>query len=136
MKAVLDTNVVASGLFFGGVPRRILDPLSQGAFELILSPAILEEYQQVYARLASRHPELQSRQPVLELLAYGTLLPDAEVEDTVTRDPDDDKFLLCARSAEAIVVSGDRDLLDASGWACVQVITPRGFLDRLTAQGT
>ena len=25
MKAVLDTNVVASGIFFGGVPRAILD---------------------------------------------------------------------------------------------------------------
>jgi uncharacterized protein len=136
VRAVLDTNVVVSGLFFGGVPRTILDLLARGAFELALSPAILEEYQRVYERLASQHPDLQSFQPVLEVLAYGNLLPDPDVEISITRDPDDDKFLVCARSAEAVVVSGDRDLLDASGWAGVEVLTPRAFLTLLTSQGT
>jgi predicted nucleic acid-binding protein len=40
VKAVLDTNVVVSGLFFGGVPRVILDLVADGAFELVLSPAL------------------------------------------------------------------------------------------------
>jgi putative PIN family toxin of toxin-antitoxin system len=136
VRAVLDTNVVVSGLFFGGVPRAILDLVAEGAFELVFSPAILDEYQRTYARLATRHPELQARPPVLDLLAYGTFVPDRDEEATITRDPDDDKFLLCARDARAVVVSGDRDLLDASGWAGVQVLTPRAFLDHLTTKGT
>jgi uncharacterized protein len=136
VRAVLDTNVVASGLFFGGVPRTILDLLSKGAFELVLSPAILDEYQRIYARLATRHSALTSRQPILDLLAYGTLVSDPEVEDAITRDPDDDKFLLCARATAAVVISGDRHLLDATGWEGVQVLTPRAFLSRLASQGT
>lgn len=136
MRAVLDTNVVVSGLFFGGVPRSLLDHIADGAFELVLSPAILEEYHRTYARLAIGHPELQTRQPLLGLLAYGTMLPDPDVQPAITRDPEDDKFLLCARDAAAIVVSGDRDLLEASGWEGVQVLIPRAFLDQLTSTGT
>lgn len=136
MRVVLDTNVVASGLFFGGVPRAVLDRVADGAVELVLSPAILDEYQRTYARLATGHPELQARHPLLDLLAYGTLVPDPAAEAAVTRDPDDDKFLRCARDVGAVVVSGDRHLLDASGWAGVQVLTPRAFMDHLAAKDT
>ena len=38
MKAVLDTNVLISGIFFGGVPRQILDAWEGGRFELVLIP--------------------------------------------------------------------------------------------------
>jgi uncharacterized protein len=136
VKAVLDTNVVASGLFFGGVPGAILGLVADEAFELVLSPAILDEYQRIYTRLATGRPELEARHPYLDLLAYGTLVPDREVDFPITQDPDDDKFLVCARDAGAVVVSGDRHLLDASGWAGVQVLTPRAFLDRLRTSGT
>ena len=40
-RVVLDTNVVLSGIFFGGVPGRILDAWQVGHLTLVLSPAIL-----------------------------------------------------------------------------------------------
>jgi predicted nucleic acid-binding protein len=118
------------------VPRAILDLVVDGAFELILTPAILNEYLRTYDRLATQHPELQTRQPFLGLLAYGTLLPDPERQSAITRDADDDKFLLCARDAGAVVVSGDRHLIDASGWEGVQVLIPREFLNLLSSMDT
>ncbi len=136
MRVVVDTNVVISGLFFGGVPRHVLDLVAEGAFELVLSPKILEEYHRTYDRLATGHPDLQTRHPLTALLAYAALIPDPSKEGAITRDAEDDKFLLCARATGAVVVSGDRDLLEASGWADVQVLTPRTFLDQLCAGGT
>ena len=136
MRAVLDTNVVVSGLFFGGVPRAILDLVADGAFEFVLSPAILDEYDRTYDRLAAGHPELHRRHPLLELLAYGTLVPDPAAQPTITRDAEDDKFMLCARDAGAVVVSGDGHLLEVSGWEGVRVLTPRAFLNHLTDEGT
>lgn len=133
MKAVLDTNVVISGLFFGGAPRRLLDLVAEGGLELVLCASILDEYHRTYERLATGHPALQTRNPVTDLLACATLVPDPGQEASITRDPDDDKFLLCARAAGAVVVSGDADLLVASGWEGVEVLTPRAFLDRLGA---
>lgn len=136
MRVVLDTNVVVSGLFFGGVPRAILDLLADGAFTLVLSPAILDEYHRTYDRLAAGRRALHIRQPLLELLAYGTLLADPATQPAITKDSGDDKFMLCARDASAVVVSGDRHLLEVSGWEGVQVFTPRAFLSHLTDQGT
>jgi len=136
VRAVLDTNVVISGLFFGGVPRAILDLLVDGAFELILTPGILDEYLRTYERMATQHPELQTWQPLFGLLAYGTLLPDPEWRSAITQDPDDDQFLLCARDAGAVVVSGDRHLREASGWEGVRVLAPRAFLDLLSSMDT
>lgn len=57
MKLVLDTNVLVSGIFFGGVPGRVLTAWSVGEVDLVLSPAIVDEYRRVGAALAIRHAE-------------------------------------------------------------------------------
>jgi predicted nucleic acid-binding protein len=46
-------------------------------------------------------------------------------------DPDDLKFLACALAGgAALVVTGDRALLGASGFRGLQVVTPREFVRR------
>ena len=47
MRIVLDTNVFVSAAFFGGVPGRILEAWRDGRLQLVLSAAILDEYQRV-----------------------------------------------------------------------------------------
>ncbi|MCX5644197.1 MAG: hypothetical protein NTZ17_05870 [Phycisphaerae bacterium] len=43
---------------------------------------------------------------------------------------DDDIFLACALAAKTrIVVSGDKHLLAVSGWAGIQVLRPKAFVD-------
>jgi uncharacterized protein len=49
VKVVIDTNVVISGLFFGGIPGQILSAWNAGQIELVLSAAILAEYREVGA---------------------------------------------------------------------------------------
>jgi predicted nucleic acid-binding protein len=44
MRAVIDTNVFVSGIFWAGPPRQILVAWQTGRFKLVLSSAILEEY--------------------------------------------------------------------------------------------
>lgn len=43
MRVVLDTNVLVSGIFFAGVPGRVLEAWADGKFELVLSPSIFDE---------------------------------------------------------------------------------------------
>lgn len=57
MRCVLDTNVLMSGIFFGGIPGRVLEAWTLGRIELILSPEILAEYRTVGAELSRRYPE-------------------------------------------------------------------------------
>ena len=44
MRAVLDTNVVMSAIFFGGVPFKVLNAWYNGEFELVVSDAVMAEY--------------------------------------------------------------------------------------------
>ena len=122
-----------SGIFFGGVPGRLLDAWAAGRLELVLSPVILDEYRRVGAELATRYPERgEVLTPGLALIAMNATLVDAApLSERVSADPDDDKFLAAAVAANVhIVVSGDQDLLDVSGWRSIKILTPRQFADR------
>jgi putative PIN family toxin of toxin-antitoxin system len=133
VKVVLDTNVVMSGIFFGGVPGRLLEAWTRGRIELVLSPAILEEYRRVGAELAAKYPARgEALAPVLALIAmHATMVDAAPLPERVSADPADDKFLGAAIATQAsIVVSGDQDLLEVSGWRDIEVLTPRAFADR------
>ena len=78
MRVILDTNVVVSGVFFGGVPGRILSAWSAGKLVLVLSPAILEEYRRVGHELERMHLEVGATfEPVLTLIAMHAMIVDA-----------------------------------------------------------
>lgn len=131
MKVVLDTNVLISGIFFGGPPRAVLDAWAAGRFELMMSPSMVDEYVRTCDRLAASHQDLEYQSILASLIGHGTLVPDTTASESITADPDDDKFMLCAHGSGAIVVTGDHHLLDAAGWQGVQVMKPRDFLDFL-----
>ncbi len=44
MKVVLDTNVLASGIFWGGTPLKILTLWEKQKIVLLVSDSILDEY--------------------------------------------------------------------------------------------
>ncbi len=54
MRVVVDTNVVSSGVFWHGTPGRILEAWLAGAFVLVVTAAILEEYFEVLDRVAAK----------------------------------------------------------------------------------
>jgi putative PIN family toxin of toxin-antitoxin system len=110
VRIVVDTNVLVSGIFWGGKPAAVLGHWRSGTLDVLATIDILEEYLRVIAKVGKREPQL-----VEHWTNFLTqhLMP---VEKTVTirdcRDPDDNKFLECAVSAGAdCVVSGDDDLL-------------------------
>ena len=73
MRVVLDTNVVVSGVFFSGQPRRILEAWRDGRLELVASLEILEEYRRVGERLAAQF-EGVSLEPLFTLLATNAVI--------------------------------------------------------------
>lgn len=131
MKIVLDTNVFVSGIFWKGTPSDILSLWQQQKITLCITPDILNEYTRVGQILAKKHPSVDI-EPFLELVAiYGKMFPNVSLPAPVSRDPDDDKFIACAISANAkIIVSGDKDLLDLGTSSKIDIITPRKFLEK------
>lgn len=131
MRIVLDTNVLMSAIFFGGLPFRILDAWRAGKVQFAVCPEILAEYRQVAIRLNAKYKAVDVL-PLLDLVAiHSHLVQVIPFPEPICDDPDDDVFFACALVARTrIVVSGDRHLLAASGRAGIQVLRPKTFVDQ------
>ena len=137
IRAVLDTNVIVSGLVADKGPSRyILDAWLEDRLVLVTSLYLVEELIHVlfYPRIAKR---LNIEDGELTAVIAG-LLSKAHVTagrlhlQGVTRDPKDDAVLACAIEGNAAyVVTGDEDLLTLSRYKGVQIITPRTCLELL-----
>lgn len=135
MRVVLDTNVLMSGVLFGGVPGRVLEAWREDRVHVVVSEPIFREYQRVADTLAERYDDL-GLTAILALVAReAEWVEAAPLPEPVSADPDDDKFLACARAAGAgVVVSGDSDLLSIGRWEGIEILSPRQFVERhLTA---
>jgi len=128
VRLVVDTNLIVSGIFFGGLPGELLRMIIQDRIIAVVSPVIFSEYERVIERFRE---ESKGR---LERLSLASLVPHLKFIEPVThvafcRDPDDDKFLACAvDGACSCIVSGDADLLDLQEYAGIRIMTAREFL--------
>ena len=134
MKVVIDTNVVISAVFFGGVPRRIVEEAMAGRVQVCATAAIVEEYNEVVAEMIERKQGRLRRDVLAPFIACLKLVePVSSV--AVCRDPDDDKFISCAVDAGAkYIVSGDKDLLVLGKYKDIEIVTAKEFGDSFIFQ--
>ncbi len=71
MRIILDTNVLVSGIFFGGPPFQILNAWRNRTLQLVISPEILEEYQRVAVILGEKYTNVDLH-PILDLLTINS----------------------------------------------------------------
>jgi len=135
MKVVVDTNVVISGVFFGGNPGRVLEAWRDGLIELVVSAEVLDEYRRVGERLEMQFPGV-SLAPFLALVVANSKIVEPDpLPSPVSRDPNDDPFIACALAGGCgVIVSGDRHLLEIDGYEGIAVLTPRQLLDRISQE--
>lgn len=132
IKAILDTNVLISGIFWKGVPFEILKAWQKHRFRLVISLPILHEYHRVLDEMSKKRPilVLSSILQVIEL--QSEMVEPVSFAKTVCDDPDDDKFLEAALAAYAdYVVSGDAALLSIKNYHRIQIVKPALFLKLL-----
>jgi len=130
MRAVIDTNVLISALFWGGAPRRVVDLAANGRFQAITSPDMLAELEDVLAGdFAVPQERLDS--VLRDILSYAeVVVAEAEV-DVEVRDAADVKVIACALAGRAdCIVTGDMDLLDLGSVRGIHVLSVRQFVDR------
>ena len=134
MRIVVDTNVIVSGVLFGGNPRKVLELWRRNSFELICSPAILDEYEDVLHRMVLKTKRVapQFVENFLTILVKNSTIIHPHHDKKLSRDPNDDMFINCALSGKALyIVSGDRDLLDIKQVDGIDIITVREFIEVL-----
>ena len=132
MRAVLDTNVVISAIFFGGMPLKIVRAAFAKKVELVASRAVLREYREVAERLHVQFPSVSYRRPLSILESKLTIVRPVLLGETVCRDPDDDAIIACALGGKAkVICSGDDDLLALNGFRGLEIMQPSDFCQRM-----
>lgn len=136
VRALLDANVLISAAIRpSGPPGQIVTALLTQAFELILSPGIIEEVETALAlpkiRKYLREPE-EALRWLADIVAIADLVQDTGNVTRICRDPDDDAVLAAAVEGRAdTIVTGDDDLLALGEYDGIAIVTPRVFLDLL-----
>lgn len=137
VRAVLDANVyVSAPLQPDGTPGKILARfLRDEAFEVILSPAIVDEVLRVLAYPKVRRLIRAAADPELwfeDVVVLSDVVAGRLHLSGVCQDPDDDRYLAAALEGRAAcVVTGDRRFLELGEHEGVRVVSPRAFLDLL-----
>lgn len=134
--AVIDTNVIVSGLI-GGEPESptavILDAMLGGRFSYLLSLDLLAEYREVLLRPAirRRHGLTDAEVEVIltELALNGTLYEPGPASAALP-DAGDRHLWALLEDAAAVLVTGD-DALRRRAPEPARVLSPRQFLARL-----
>lgn len=131
-RAVLDSNVLVSALIAPtGTPAKLVVAARGGSFDLIASPLLLAELESVLRRDKFRGlVDIERVVAYVEFLRREAHVVPDPVAPTPVRceDPDDDYLVALALDQKAVLVSGDRHLLDLSGR--IPVLSPSEFLAR------
>ena len=131
MKVVIDTNVLVSAIYWGGIPLKVLDKCLEHPYEIIISEEIWQEYCNVIHLLEERYLPGEGTLARLDYLARVSTMVETVESGPITSDPDDDIFFEAALSSGAkAIISGDKHLLDKHLFKDISVLKPRDFLKR------
>ena len=130
IRVVLDTNVLISALLFKGELSRIVGLWQKGKIVPVISKETFGEL-----RTVLEYPKFSLSRAEIESLIEHEILPFFEVVNIsrhgkgACRDPEDDKFISCALSANAdYIVTGDKDLSDLRKYQSIKIIHASDFM--------
>lgn len=136
MRLVLDTNVVASAMLWGGNPKRLLQARREKRVELFTSVQMLAELTDILARPKFEKKIAASLLTVDQLVdGYAELAQVMRPTPTprIASDPDDDVVIGTALAAKAdLLVTGDRGLLDVGTYQGVRIVNVKEALGIVT----
>jgi len=122
---VLDTNIIISAALVSvGKPARIIELISDDNIELIYNNTILNEYENVLSRERLGF-SIEAQRAAVDMIVNKGILIEANVSTIPIIDEDDRIFYDTAKTANAILITGNKKHFPAEP----MVMTPSEFLD-------
>lgn len=139
MRVVIDANVCVSALISRrGAPAQIIERWLSGRFDVLISPAIVDELLRVtaYDKLQKYARLRENRREFVQLLSEQAIWVEPEQTLTVVEeDETDNRYVECAAAGDAhYVVSGDRHLLDLGEYQGIPFVSPATFVALLESE--
>ena len=131
MNIVIDTNVIISAILFGGITGRLIELWKRRTITPLIKEEIMSEYLRVLA-----YPKFELSEEEINYIIHQEILPFFKVVKSkpgppiIENNPDDDKFIQCAKAGKAkIIISGDQHLLALKSYKEIKILTPSQFLE-------
>ena len=136
LRAVLDANVYVSAIIQPrGTPGRLVERfLRDASFEIVLSPAIVDEVLRAlaYPKVRKVLRGVDAQVWFEDIVVLADLVAGTLHFSGICDDPDDDKYVAAAAEGRAdYIVTGDQAFLAIGEHAGVAIVTPRSFLELL-----
>lgn len=130
MRIVVDTNVVISGILFGGKPQQLLEMIVRQEHQAVASQEVLAEYRRILKQFEPTHREKFNRKLEGQIFPLFEICKVEQHVDVCT-DKDDNIFLDAAIAGRCLyVISGDNHLRSIGKYKDIEIITVAEFLSR------
>jgi len=127
LRVVIDSNVLISGLIWGGNPGTVIKKWRSNSFILLISPFILAEL----VNFLEQHGIGDNEKEVIvnEFQTGATkVIPSRKVD--ICRDKKDNQVLdLCLAGKADYLVTGDKDLLVLKELKKTKIASPKEFIE-------
>jgi putative PIN family toxin of toxin-antitoxin system len=135
VRAVVDINVLLSGLFWHGPPHLLLEQIRNGRLTLVSSPGLLADLADVLGRpkfqAVLTRSGTRAEAVLAELSQLAEIIDSPPLPAPVSRDPDDDAVLALAVASQVDLVIVTRSSPAFSGRStkmhCVRVHINKRF---------
>ena len=130
IRAVVDTNIVISGLLFGGTPFKVVQAAIDRKFIHILSAPLINEIERVMRSKKFGLSINESRILTTPYFEKATIIVPSSTITAIPRCPGDNRVLECALDGNCrYIVTGDRkDLLSLGTFQGISIISDKDFL--------
>ena len=131
MRAVIDTNVLISAIFWTGSPKRLLNRVRRGEVTLVTSRVLLDELKEILVRPDKPFKLTEEEADrVVKAMQNVAEVVETQSQVRVCRDEKDNKVLECAVDGRAEwIITGDAHLLELQSFKNVRIVTVAEFLE-------
>ena len=92
MKIVIDTNILISAVFFGGIPRKVIDLVIDEKISACMNEEIFSEYEDTAFKMNAKGKWHINRE-IFDRFLNAVEVVGTETVVDICRDPDDNKFI-------------------------------------------
>ena len=134
MRAVLDTNVWLSAIFWEGEAYKLISTIQRKKIEIVVTKKILFEIIEVLNKEAKFQKFIKNRKIAIEdllrtITSLGKLVDSKTKLSIVKEHSSDNKFVECAIDGDAeFIVSYDKHLLKLKEYKGIKILSPTEFL--------
>lgn len=128
MNAVVDTNVLLSGIGFGGKPGVVYEAMKSGVILAYTSDFLLEEVTRNLGKLKIKSDDVRKIERLLRAIC---VVVKPKTIPTILRDTPDNQVLAITHEADIeAIVTGDKELLAEKEYKGVPIVSVDQFLSK------